>query len=566
MKKKTLLITSGLAVLTSMTALFAAVSQSNPTGLLMKANPTEYSITLTKNNKLETNRGIGTAYTGYENPIDFSYSRVDWDNDKYFVTLSRDGGGKFGNKTALSGIQRVTIVAKPDASTRPSFDIVFSIGEYLDNPSYNQTLDARKGNELPASASKTYTFEPNRSDFNYFTIIGSKTPLYNNSIFIESITITYSCSMTKAGLRVSNSYNFASVQITNKENREYSDFDINEVAQVNVNYDTDLYEFTGWRYKDNYDIINTNASFSYTVTNERGFHDLVPHFVKKDCIHVYSNHSSLGDASFSDGAVDKMAYTDTEYTVVATLVESDLEEGFFPVFDGWYLNGVRVSQSLTYTFTVPEAGVAYEMAARFGRYSETFNRGVRLCYQEYYLEHLWWREEKTDTFVKSYDGAYYDFESYVGTISGKGHCEEQSYNTNDLWHQHARGISALTPYLRLNKNYSQYYKADGQGGQTKVNVKDFDPNKIASIEFIFDMSEANLRDDIYVAGGASEFALTQKGIADPVDGKTVSKFYLTTFTTDEIKISLPDNLNNQQWYRLKRVTVHYKIADSRMEQ
>ena len=289
----------------------------------------------------------------------------------------------------------------------------------------------------------------------------------------------------------------------------------------------------------------------------------------KTYVSVTSSDSSKGNV-----AIDNAVANDKGYKVVANGTSVKIhaypfynyQNDNFCLFKGWHLNGSEqiISTDTDYTFVTEQDGV-YKFVAEFIEApSETFRQGVRLCYQEEdYLGTMRWYEEDTDTFVKSYDGAYYDLESYVGTISGKGNCETQSFDEDDLWHQHARGTSALTPYLRLNKNYSKYYKADGQGNQEKVDVKDFDPDKVSCIELVLDKSDVGARDDLSITGG--NFGHTKLNI-DDTDGKKISKFYIDSFTKDEIKISIPDNISDVNFFKVKRLVVHYKVEIPQLEQ
>ncbi len=289
----------------------------------------------------------------------------------------------------------------------------------------------------------------------------------------------------------------------------------------------------------------------------------------KTYVSVTSSDSSKGNV-----AIDSAVANNKGYKVVANGTSVKIhaypfynyQNDNFCLFKGWHLNGSEqiISTDADYAFVTEQDGV-YKFVAEFIEApSETFRQGVRLCYQEEdYFGNMQWYEEDTDTFVKSYDGAYYDLESYVDTISGKGHCETQSFDEDDLWHQHARGTSALTPYLRLNKNYSKYYKADGQGHQEKVNVKDFDPDKVSCIELVLDKSDACARDDLSISGG--NFAHTKKDIND-TDGKKISKFYIDSFTKDVIKISIPDNISDVNFFKVKRLVVHYKVEIPQLEQ
>lgn len=286
-------------------------------------------------------------------------------------------------------------------------------------------------------------------------------------------------------------------------------------------------------------------------------------------VSVTSSDSSKGDVAIDDAVANDKGYkvvaNGTSVTIHAYPFYNYQDDNFC-IFKGWHLNGSEqiISTDADYTFVTEQDGV-YKFVAEFIEApSETFRQGVRLCYQEEdYLGHMTWYEEYTDTFVKSYDDAYYDLESYVGTISGKGDCETQSYDVDDLWHQHARGESALTPYLRLNKDYDKYYKADGQGHQEKVNVKDFDPDKVSCIELVLDKSDTHARDDLSITGG--NFAYTKLNI-DDTDGEKISKFYIDSFTKDEIKISIPDNINEVNFFKVKRLVVHYKVEISQPEQ
>ena len=289
----------------------------------------------------------------------------------------------------------------------------------------------------------------------------------------------------------------------------------------------------------------------------------------KTYVSVTSSDENKGTVS-----IDNLIATGSRYKVVGNNTSVTIhaypfynyQNDNFCLFKGWHLNGSEqiISTDTDYTFVTEQDGV-YKFVAEFIEApSETFRQGVRLCYQEEdYLGTMRWYEENTDTFVKSYDGAYYDLESYVETISGKGHCETQSFDVDDLWHQHARGTSALTPYLRLNKNYSKYYKADGLGNQEKVDVKDFDPDKVSCIELVLDKSDACARDDLSISGG--NFAYTKKDI-DDTDGKKISKFYIDSFTKDVIKISIPDDISDVNFFKVKRLVVHYKVVIPQLEQ
>lgn len=557
MKKKSLLLITGLTAAISVTALVLFANGSN-SDFLAKADNLlsgEYSITLNSSTKFKSSRGTGTAYTTNQNPIDIAYTTATWSNPNNFVTFNEDGNGTIYNETAISGITKVIVRAK--GSSYSEFDFTFSVGDFLNNSSYQQTVETRSVE--PTSSYKDYTFTPsNAGIYNYFTIKGNKRTLLNTEISIESINVYYSCSMSKAALRAETDYNWATVSIDG-EAKKYAEYDVGAQAQLSVTYDTDEYEFVDWRYKDSDEIVSTEETFTYTVDSSTGFHDLYPHFRKLDCIVVSSSHPSLGTANFSDGDIDKRAYTDTEYTVIAIPEPSDVELSFFPVFEGWYLNDQKVSSSLEYAFTVPVAGAAYEMIARFGIHRETFTSAVRLCTAgnfgiPYDLD--------TDGFVKSYDGSYYGFDSYIDTWTGKnkGDCQSYEPGENDIWHQYARGVSALTPYLVLNANHKDYEKAKPEGGYEAAPVKDFDPNKVACIELIFDKSQDGARDDISISGGASEFAFVEKGIYDSTDGKTVSRFCITQFNTSEIKLSIPDYLSGNNCFKVKRLVVHYKIA------
>jgi len=289
----------------------------------------------------------------------------------------------------------------------------------------------------------------------------------------------------------------------------------------------------------------------------------------KTYVSVTSSDENKGTVSIDDliatGSRYKVVDNNTSVTIHAYPFYNYQNDNFF-LFKGWHLNGSEqiISTDSDYTFVTEQDGV-YKFVAEFIEApSETFRQGVRLCYQEEdYLGTMRWYEEDTDTFVESYDGAYYDLESYVGTISGKGDCETQSFDEDDLWHQHARGTSALTPYLRLNRNYSKYYKADGHGSQVKVDVKDFDPDKVSCIELVLDMSDECARDDLSITGG--NFAHTKLDIID-TDNKKISKFYIDNFTKDEIKISIPDHISDVNFFKVKRLVVHYKVEIPQLEQ
>lgn len=291
----------------------------------------------------------------------------------------------------------------------------------------------------------------------------------------------------------------------------------------------------------------------------------------KTYVSVTSSDKNNGTVSIDNliatGSRYKVVDNNTSVTIHAYKEADDYVNDKFIIFKGWHLNGSEqiISTDADYTFVTEQDGV-YKFVAEFIEApSETFRQGVRLCYQEEdYFGHMTWYEEYTDTFVKSYDGAYYDLESYVGTDSGKGDCETQSFDEDDLWHQHARGTSALTPYLRLNKDYSKYYKADGLGNQKKVNVKDFDPYKVSCIELVLDKSDVlYARDDLSITGG--NFAHTKLDIKD-TDGKKISKFYIDSFTKGEIKISIPDNISDVNFFKVKRLVVHYKVEIPQLEQ
>lgn len=300
--------------------------------------------------------------------------------------------------------------------------------------------------------------------------------------------------------------------------------------------------------------------------------DSVKYYFSCESTNTYVSVTS-SDENKGTVSIDNLIATGSRYKVVANGTSVTIhaypfynyQNDNFCLFKGWHLNGSEqiISTNADYTFVTEQDGV-YKFVAEFIEApSETFRQGVRLCYQEEWLGNMRWYEEDTDTFVKSYDGAYYDLESYVGTASGKSDCETQSFDVDDLWHQHARGTSALTPYLRLNKNYSKYYKADGHGNHEKVDVKDFDPDKVSCIELVLDKSDACARDDLSITGG--NFAHTKLDIND-TDNKKISKFYINNFTKDEIKISIPDNISDVNFFKVKRLVVHYKVEIPQPEQ
>jgi len=351
--------------------------------------------------------------------------------------------------------------------------------------------------------------------------------------------------------------------LTNSTNRIYSVKEYDYTYVVNTGSGVDRAGST-YYYIGNKD---------YFYSNNTWVIDSVKYYFSCQSTKTYVSVTS-SDSSKGNVAIDNAVANDKGYTVVANGTSVKIhaypfynyQNDNFCLFKGWHLNGSEqiISTDADYTFVTEQDGV-YKFVAEFIEApSETFRQGVRLCYQEEdYFGHMTWYEEDTDTFVKSYDGAYYDLESYVGTISGKGDCETQSFDEDDLWHQHARGTSALTPYLRLNKNYSKYYKADGQGNQEKVDVKDFDPDKVSCIELVLDKSDVGARDDLSITGG--NFAHTKLDI-DDTDGKKISKFYIDSFTKDEIKISIPDNISDVNFFKVKRLVVHYKVEIPQLEQ
>ena len=351
--------------------------------------------------------------------------------------------------------------------------------------------------------------------------------------------------------------------LTNSTNRIYSEKEYNHTYVINTGSGVDR-AGSAYYYIGNKD---------YFYSGNTWVIDSVKYYFSCESTKTYVSVTS-SDENKGTVSIDDLIATRSRYKVVSNNTSVTIhaypfynyQNDNFCLFKGWHLNGSEqiISTDADYTFVTEQDGV-YKFVAEFIEApSETFRQGVRLCYQEEdYLGTLRWYEEYTDTFVKSYDGAYYDLESYVGTISGKGNCETQSFEEDDLWHQHARGTSALTPYLRLNKNYSKYYKADGQGNQEKVDVKDFDPDKVSCIELVLDKSDACARDDLSITGGS--FARTKKDI-DDTDGKKISKFYIDNFTKDEIKISIPDRISDVNFFKVKRLVVHYKVVIPQLEQ
>ena len=104
-----------------------------------------------------------------------------------------------------------------------------------------------------------------------------------------------------------------------------------------------------------------------------------------------------------------------------------------------------------------------------------------------------------------------------------------------------------------------YYKEDEHSIANKVTVKDFDPSVVSCIELVFDKNSSYARDDLSISGGATSFGHTKKSITD-TDSKTISKFFITNFGTSNIKISIPDKIESQYFFQLKRVVVHYKVV------
>ncbi len=80
---------------------------------------------------------------------------------------------------------------------------------------------------------------------------------------------------------------------------------------------------------------------------------------------------------------------------------------------------------------------------------------------------------------------------------------------------------------------------------------------------MLDKSDVCARDDLSITGG--NFAHTKLNI-DDTDGKKISKFYIDNFTKDEIKISIPDNISDVNFFKVKRLVVHYKVEIPQLEQ
>ena len=273
-------------------------------------------------------------------------------------------------------------------------------------------------------------------------------------------------------------------------------------------------------------------------------------------ITVASSNDSYGTVSIegSDNKRTVVKYG-TSVTVHANPT-SDFENELFYSFKGWHLNGSEefISTNPDYTFTTVK-DASYSLVAEFVEESkEVFTEGVRLCSSgDYGILH----DEEEDTFVKSYDGAYYGFES---GCEGSNYQNLDERGNGNLWRQYANGQKMPTPYLILNKNHDNYYyKEDEHSIANKVTVKDFDPSVVSCIELVFDKNSSYARDDLSISGGATSFGHTKKSITD-TDSKTISKFFITNFGTSNIKISIPDKIESQYFFQLKRVVVHYKVV------
>ena len=272
-------------------------------------------------------------------------------------------------------------------------------------------------------------------------------------------------------------------------------------------------------------------------------------------IEVASNNDSYGTVSIEGSDNKRTAVKNGTSVTVHANPTPDFENELFYSFKGWHLNGSEeyISTNPDYTFTTVK-DTSYSLVAEFVEESkEVFTEGVRLSSGNDGILH----DEETDTFVKSYDGAYYGFES---GCEGSNYQNLDERGNGNLWRQYANGQKMPTPYLILNKNHDNYYyKEDEHSIANKVTVKDFDPSVVSCIELVFDKNSSYARDDLSISGGATSFGHTKKSITD-TDSKTISKFFITNFDTSNIKISIPDKIESQYFFQLKRVVVHYKVV------
>ncbi len=273
-------------------------------------------------------------------------------------------------------------------------------------------------------------------------------------------------------------------------------------------------------------------------------------------IEVSSSNDSYGTVSIEGSDNKRTAVKNGTSVTVHANPTPDFENELFYSFKGWHLNGSEecISTNPDYTFTTVK-DASYSLVAEFVEESkEVFTEGVRLCSSG---DHGILCDEEKDTFVKSYDGAYYGFES---GCEGSNYQNLDERGNGNLWRQYANGQKMPTPYLILNKNHDNYYyKEDEHSIANKVTVKDFDPSVVSCIELVFDKNSSYARDDLSISDGATSFGHTKKSITD-TDSKTISKFFITNFGTSNIKISIPDKIESQYFFQLKRVVVHYKVV------
>ena len=121
------------------------------------------------------------------------------------------------------------------------------------------------------------------------------------------------------------------------------------------------YNFEGWYLKNGYryDLLSADATYEYTMTS----YDVT--LVAKYSTYTFSTYSETDDAGMAGTYTmlsNKKTSVGTEVTLTATV-----NDGYN--FDGWYLNGVCLSNSLTCTFEMAKESVSVE--AKYSYYTVT---------------------------------------------------------------------------------------------------------------------------------------------------------------------------------------------------
>ena len=276
-------------------------------------------------NKLFSDTG-STAYSGDSdvftnagNNITIHYDDLMGLSNTWHVVKN---GGSFYNKTAIHGLERVSLSFKTDSK---SFQLIWSPDSNFENYS---------SYDFVTSTSSNIVFDFNEECPTYFKFINTS----GSNINISNISLNFSCQNFFPVLNVESEDEIMGT--VSGGGTKHNDEEVTIVASPNSGY-----KFVGWYQNDV--LVSTIPSYTFTIGNIDLTYVARFTYESYDLV-VQSESSQKGSVSDSTGSYDYL----TQITV-----EAIANEGY--TFQGWYKDSSLVSTDNPYIFNMPFSDTIY---------------------------------------------------------------------------------------------------------------------------------------------------------------------------------------------------------------